>query len=102
MERRGIAKVAGGRGPSDYRAEGENVRKVIAAIIVTLIVLHQDFWWWDDHHPLVFGFIPIGLAWHAGISLAAVLTAFLAVKFCWPAEVEEIDSAADALRRSPH
>lgn len=78
------------------------MRRIIPGIIVALIILHQDFWWWDDHNPLVFGFIPIGLAWHAGISLAAVLTAFLAVKFCWPAEVEEIDSAADASRRTPH
>ena len=28
--------------------------------------------------------MPIGLAWHAGISLAAGLVGLVAVMFCWP------------------
>ena len=51
--------------------------------IVVLIVLHQDNWFWDDG-TLVFGFLPIGLFYHAGISLAAATTWYLATQFCWP------------------
>ena len=38
---------------------------------------------------LVFGFMPIGLAWHAGISLAAGLVGLMAVRFCWPDHLDD-------------
>ena len=37
---------------------------------VVLIVLHHDWWFWNDG-AIAFGFIPIGLAYHAFISIAA-------------------------------
>ena len=64
-------------------------------LLVALSVLHQDFWWWDDA-SVVFGFIPIGLAWHAGISLAAGLVWWLAVVFCWPQGLDADDPVAPA------
>jgi len=67
------------------------MRTVVWLLLVALIVLHQDFWNWRTREPLVFGFIPSGLAWHVGISLAAALVAALAVRFCWPAELEAPD-----------
>ena len=67
------------------------MRYVIAALIALLIVLHQDFWNWHTYEPLVLGFIPVGLAWHVGISLAAGVVGFLAVRYCWP---EGLDPAA--------
>jgi hypothetical protein len=72
------------------------MKGVVILLIVAMVVLHQDFWFWHRHEPMVFGFIPIGLAWHVGISLAAGLIAFLAVKFCWPKELDEIDKLPDA------
>ena len=36
----------------------------------------------------MFGFLPIGLAYHALFSLAAGLVWYLAVRFAWPAELE--------------
>ena len=62
-------------------------------LLVLLIVLHQDFWWWHTHEPLVFGFIPIGLAWHAGISVAAAIVGGLGILYCWPAGVDDDDDA---------
>jgi hypothetical protein len=53
------------------------------ALVGLLIVAHQDVWFWDDAR-LVFGFLPITLAYHAGISLAAAGTWYLATLFCWP------------------
>lgn len=55
--------------------------------IVVLIVLHQDNWFWDDG-TLVFGFLPIGLFYHACISVAAALMWYLATQFCWPDDLE--------------
>ena len=52
-----------------------------------LFVLHQDFWWWDNR-TLVFGFLPVSLAYHALFSLAAGSIWALANKFAWPADIE--------------
>ena len=60
---------------------------VIAAVL--LYVLHQDFWFWRTAHPLVFGFVPIGLFYHACFSVAAALLMSLLVKFAWPAHLEQ-------------
>ena len=64
------------------------MRRVVVALVVLLAILHQDFWFWDRIEPLVFGFIPIGLAYHIGVSLAAGVLWALAVRFCWPADVD--------------
>jgi hypothetical protein len=61
---------------------------IAIAAIVLLMVLHQDFWWWDDN-SLVFGFVPIGLAYHALISLLAGGVWALVVFFAWPKDLEE-------------
>ncbi len=60
----------------------------ICVLIVMLIILHQDNWLWEDK-TLVFGFMPITLLYHAGISVAAGVTWFLAVLFAWPDELED-------------
>lgn len=67
------------------------MKALVISLVVLLAVLHQDFWWWDDVEPLVFGFLPIGLAWHVGISLAAGFTGWLAVRYCWPEALERED-----------
>ena len=60
----------------------------VYSLIVLLAILHQDFWWWHDAEPLAFGFMPIGLSYHAAVSIAASLLWALAVRFCWPSEVD--------------
>lgn len=55
--------------------------------------LHQDFWFWRTAHPLAFGFLPVGLTYHALYSLGISLLMFLLVKLAWPGELErEVDS----------
>ena len=54
-----------------------------------LYVLHQDFWFWRAANPLVFGFIPIGLFYHACYTLATAFALLLLVKHAWPSELEE-------------
>ena len=64
------------------------MKRIVIALVILLLILHQDFWWWDSIDPLVFGFIPIGLAYHAGISIAAAIVWALAMKYCWPVDVD--------------
>jgi hypothetical protein len=65
------------------------VKSVIATVLLlALIALHQDFWNWTDK-TLVFGFLPVGLAYHAGYSLAAAAAMALLVRFFWPAHLED-------------
>ncbi len=66
------------------------MKKIIYGLIILLAVLHHDWWWWDDSDTLVFGFVPIGLAYHAGISLAAGFLWTLVVIYCWPTELDDV------------
>ncbi|MCA8997855.1 MAG: DUF3311 domain-containing protein [Planctomycetaceae bacterium] len=56
---------------------------IIAGLVLLLLILHQDNWFWTDD-TLVFGFMPIGLFWHACISIGATLTWALATVIAWP------------------
>jgi hypothetical protein len=65
---------------------------LLTVLILVVYVLHQDFWNWKKAEPLFFGFLPVGLAYHAAYSvIAAVLMAIL-VKFAWPKHLEHPDA----------
>ena len=61
---------------------------VAAGLVAALYVLHQDIWFWRTAHPLVFGFMPIGLFYQACFSVAASLVMWMLVKFAWPSHLE--------------
>jgi hypothetical protein len=67
---------------------------LLALLVLVVMLLHQDFWWWKDR-TLVFGFLPIGLAYHIGYSLLASVTMWALVRFGWPKDLEE-DPGPDA------
>ena len=67
------------------KGPGSSRLLLIAAII--LLVLHQDFWFWDDE-SLLLGFLPVGLAYQAGYSVAAAALWCWAMKFAWPSHIE--------------
>ena len=67
---------------------------ILALCVVVLAVLHQDFWNWDSS-ALVFGFMPVGLAYHAGYSIVAAIFWALVIKFAWPTHLEEWADAGD-------
>ncbi len=46
------------------------MKYAVWGLVVLLVVLHQDVWNWDNDR-LVFGFLPMTLAFHGGISIAA-------------------------------
>ena len=64
------------------------MRKLIWILVIILLVVHQDFWLRDDR-SLVFGFMPVGLAYHAMFSIAAACVWALAVKYAWPHRIEQ-------------
>ena len=64
------------------------MKHVVWTLIALLIVLHQDVWFWDDRR-LVFGFLPVSLAYHMALSLAAAAVWWLATIFAWPVQDEE-------------
>ena len=51
---------------------------------------HHDFWNWNSD-VVVLEFIPIGLAYHIGISLAAALLWLFACTFAWPVEADDFE-----------
>jgi hypothetical protein len=61
---------------------------VFVIVFVVLAILHQDFWNWDSA-KLVFGFMPIGLAYHAAYSLVAAAFWGIVMKVAWPHDLEE-------------
>ena len=70
---------------SDSNAGGR--RRLVWGIVVVLGVLHGDFWAWDDQ-SLVFGFLPMTLAYQAAFSVACGAIWFCAIRFAWPDELE--------------
>ena len=69
--------------------------KLAWGLVLLAAILHYDFWNWGET-SLVFGFMPTGLAYQAGISILACVAWTLVVKFAWPDRVEEWASAGDS------
>ena len=75
-------------------------RALLVLAVAVLYVLHQDLWFWRTARPLVFGFVPIGLFYHACFSVAASLLMWLLVTHAWPGHLEE-EAERQAQRRRP-
>jgi len=61
---------------------------LLSLLVLVVYLLHQDCWNWKRMEPLVFGFLPIGLAYHAGYSVLATLLMWVLVRFAWPDELD--------------
>jgi len=72
----------------------------LTLLVLAVYVLHQDFWNWTKAEPLVFGFLPVGLAYHAGYSVLAAVTMAVLVKFAWPKHLEDVKPEAGARKES--
>ena len=64
-------------------------RTLLVIAVVVVYVLHQDFWFWRTARPLIFGFVPIGLFYHACFAVLASLLLWLLVKHAWPSHLEQ-------------
>jgi hypothetical protein len=66
------------------------MKYVIWFLVAALLIAHQDSWFWTSPE-VVFGFIPIGLFYHACISIAASVVWLLACTIAWPKEIEDVE-----------
>jgi hypothetical protein len=66
-------------------------RILLILAVVAVYLIHQDFWNWVRVEPLLFGFLPIGLWYHAAYCLLASALMWLLVKFSWPKSLDEIE-----------
>ena len=61
---------------------------VATLLIGALYVLHQDVWFWRQARPLVFGVLPVGLAYHAAFTIVTSLVLLVLVRLLWPADLD--------------
>lgn len=71
------------------------MKYLVWILIAILVVLHQDVWNWTDGR-LLFGFMPLGLAYHVVLSISAALVWWLAVMYAWPLDEDSDAAAGDA------
>ena len=67
-------------------------------LIAAVYALHQDSWNWKST-DLVFGFLPIGLAYHAGYSIVCSILMAILVKTAWPAHLENVEPEKPSSQR---
>ena len=68
-------------------------RLLLVGRSAALYLLHQDVWFWRDARPLVFGFLPIGLAYHAVYCVAVALLMWTLTRVAWPGHLEVLATA---------
>lgn len=73
----------------------------LVLLVLAVYVVHQDFWNWKE--TTLVGFLPIGLAYHAGYSVLCAIMMFVLVKFAWPEHLEvEESQLSDTARQEGH
>jgi hypothetical protein len=70
-------------------------RTLLVLAVAAVYVLHQDVWLWRTARPLIFGFVPVGLFYHACFSVLAALLMWLLVTHAWPHRLEAEAEAPD-------
>jgi len=60
------------------------LRVLVSFAVLLLYAAHQDFWFAGEARPIVFGYLPIGLFYHACYTLAAAVLMAVLVKVAWP------------------
>ena len=75
-----------------------SVHLLLAAAIAALYVLHQDIWFWRSARPLVFGFLPVGLAYHGAYCIAASVLMWALTRLAWPSHLESVQTSSSSAR----
>ena len=74
--------------------------KLLFVALAAFALLHQDSWLWDDA-GLVLGFLPSGLAYHAGYSLATAALWAVVSRLAWADSLAASDAVADSAESHP-
>jgi hypothetical protein len=64
------------------------MKALLTLMVIAMVFLHHDTWNWTKR-DLVFGLLPVGLAYQAFYGILASIVLALLVKFAWPAHLEE-------------
>ena len=64
------------------------MKAFLVVVVLAVALLHQDVWFWHDKR-LVFGFLPVGLAYHVAYAFLCAATLGLLVRFAWPAHLRD-------------
>jgi len=68
----------------------------LTVLVLAYWALHQDTWNWRSAEPFAFGFLPVGLWYHAAYTLGIAVLMTVLVKLAWPADLEkEVDSTEE-------
>ena len=59
---------------------------LLGIVVAGVYALHQDVWLW---RPLVFGFLPVGLAYHAAYCVLVALLMWAVTIIAWPSHLEQ-------------
>jgi hypothetical protein len=77
------------RSSSNHEQATVNAKSAfLTLLIVILLIAHEDTWFWGVATPLLFGFLPIGLAYHAFYTLAAAALMLLVCRWVWPSHLD--------------
>lgn len=57
---------------------------LLAALVAAVYLLHQDLWFWHAASPILFGVLPIGLAYHVLYSIVVAGVMWLLVRYAFP------------------
>ena len=72
---------------------------LMVTLVTALYALHQDIWFWRSSTPMMLGFIPVGLFYHACFTVAVSALMWLMVKYAWPSHLEHDAAQEDPGRR---
>jgi hypothetical protein len=67
----------------------------LALLFLAVLVLRNDLWNWKTPHPLLFGFLPVGLWWQGLVSILAAVMMWLMVRLAWPHHLERLAERRD-------
>jgi hypothetical protein len=71
------------------------MKKILLFLLIAAVyALHQDIWNWSKPDPMIFGFLPAGLAYHAAYSIACAALMAILVKTAWPKELEDTEDSS--------
>ena len=70
------------------------MKSLVIALVIVLLILHNDVWFWSSEE-LLFGFMPVGLAYHVAFSISAALLWLIASKVAWPTRLERWADSED-------
>jgi hypothetical protein len=60
----------------------------LALLVCVLYALHQDLLLWRTARPLAFGFLPVGLLYHALYTLACSVLMIVLCRYAWPSHLD--------------